>query len=697
MKDYCKYVDVFYGNGEVDHFAKKGPASKWYYIKALCGNTIPHATLPFGKMSVGPYSGGYPTGYGNHFPNSCGGIKKLYGTNMASGFSHLHQSGTGAMRYYYNYAIIQPYEYDWIPVSREFSPLTNEKAHPGYYSCNLGDIGCEFTVSGAVALHRYRYKNKNGKLFIDFFNNGLSRVFDSGYHGTVSDAEINIIDDNHIACSVILSGIRLYFCTEIQGKGIRTKIHSDAVVSQERIKKFSDFSAEHGVIVQSHDDEIKVKISYSTVSAEAAWKNINEVKTDFDETAEEAYRIWNEHLSAINIATRSKAIRERFYSALYHSLIKPADMQGEEVLGIKGDLVTDLATLWDQYKTLYPLIYTFYPDMGQKLVKGIANISRTLGKIPCSLGLSDIFPCEEQAKMLGIFALTDAWYASVEGADSELIDECIKRELDREDFKIFLKKGIFQRYTHILDTTDTCINVAAITKNRQLKKRLLKLSENWKNAYSSEDGLMSEDSPYYEGDRYTYSFRLQANMEERIALAGGKEKFVEMLDSFFGFGKESLKQETRIGVDPAKVGAEHHRFEGFNNECDMETPYAYIYADRNDRTCEIVHASIKDSFLSGRGGLPGNNDSGGLTSCYIWNVLGIFPVTGQGEFLIGSPHIERATLNLSSGKILEIEVKGRGSDKYIAESAEFDGKKVENFRIKTAELMKGGKLIINMK
>lgn len=86
-KDYCKYVDVFYGNGEVDHYANEGLASKWFYIKALCGNTIPHATLPFGKMSVGPYSGGYPSGYGTHYPNSCGGIRKLSDTHNKRVFS----------------------------------------------------------------------------------------------------------------------------------------------------------------------------------------------------------------------------------------------------------------------------------------------------------------------------------------------------------------------------------------------------------------------------------------------------------------------------------------------------------------------------------------------------------------------------------------------------------------------------------
>ena len=76
--DFCQYADVFYGNGETDRFFEDGLASKWFYIKALCGNTTPHATLPFGKMSVGAYSGGYPAGYGMHYPNSAGGIRKQY-------------------------------------------------------------------------------------------------------------------------------------------------------------------------------------------------------------------------------------------------------------------------------------------------------------------------------------------------------------------------------------------------------------------------------------------------------------------------------------------------------------------------------------------------------------------------------------------------------------------------------------------
>ena len=155
-KEYCQYADVFYGNGEVDHFAEEGLASKWFAIKAMCGNTTPHAVLPFGKMSVGAYSGGYPTGYGCHYPNSCGGIRKLYDRLRIRGFSHLHQSGTGAIEYYYNYAVTTPF-YGGLDQITQYHEAKEEQACPGYYAVSMQDIRCELTVTQDTALHRYLF------------------------------------------------------------------------------------------------------------------------------------------------------------------------------------------------------------------------------------------------------------------------------------------------------------------------------------------------------------------------------------------------------------------------------------------------------------------------------------------------------------------------------------------------------------
>ncbi len=92
-----------------------------------------------------------------------------------------------------------------------------------------------------------------------------------------------------------------------------------------------------------------------------------------------------------------------------------------------------------------------------------------------------------------------------------------------------------------------------------------------------------------------------------------------------------------------------NRFEGLNNEPDMEAPWAYHYAGRPDRTAEVVHAAVHNQFGIGRGGLPGNDDSGGLSAWYVWAALGLFPVAGQSLFLINAPSFRAAELAVPGG------------------------------------------------
>ncbi len=690
-KDYCKYVDVFYGNGEVDHFATEGLSSKWFYIKALCGNTIPHPVLPFGKMSVGPYSSGYPSGYGTHYPNSCGGIQKLSDKHTICGFSHIHHSGTGGIGYYYNYAIVTPFYGEDENINKYYE-FENETAYPGYYSLLFNDVECELTVTKDTAYHSYKFKKDGGRIAVDFSNDGLSKLFGERFYAYAKEAQVIKISDDTVCFEGILSGIKMCFCLKVEAQNVKNKLFGEFC---EGTFKIADTHKKFGAIFDFEGDSAIVKVSYSTISTEKAKENVERSVKSFEEVKKDAYEIWNKHLSAIDIESKDEDFKKLFYSNFYHSIVKPVDMTGEEILGIKDGVVSEFSTFWDQYKTLLPLIFTLYEDMGSKIVEGIKNLSRALGKTPCSLGLTNIFRCEEQAKMLAIFALCDAYYADIPGVNKSLIEECIKRELEREDYKIFLEKGVFERYTHILDVTDACLCVADITEDKELKAYLEKLAQNWKNAYDA-DGIMSEKSPYYEGDRYTYSFRLQKNIDERIAFAGGRERFIALLDDFFGFNKESLKQITYLNADEDIENTHYHRFEGFNNECDMETPYAYIYAGRHDKTCEIIHEGVTKAFTLGKGGLPGNNDSGGLSSFYMWSVLGLFPVSGSGTFLIGTPHVEKATLKLWNGKELQIYTNNLSDKNYYVESVEFNGEKICDFTINTQKLMQGGKIVFNM-
>ena len=688
MTDLCKHVNVFYGNGETDRFFEDGLASKWFYIKAQCGNTIPHATLPFGKMSVGAYSGGYPTGYGTHYPNSCGGIRKLSDEMLASGFSHLHQSGTGDIQFFYNYAVTSPFFGDERQ-STEFRPIKNERAKPGYYSAELDGILSELTVDGGVALHRYTFPAEGGKIAIDFANDGLSRKFEAKYRAEVKDCRLSLAENGEISFSGIFSGVRLYFAVKVKNSTRGAYLCQNCVKTDKNVLTAESASSPMQAVIACEGSKCELAVAYSTVSPEAARAELIAAEPDFDVAAERAYGIWNTALSKFKIEEDSEELLEKFYSNLYHSIVKPADMTGEQILGVKGDTVTDFATFWDQYKTVYPLIYFAYPEMAGKTVKGIANISRTLGRIPCSFGLSEIFPSEMQAKMLGVLTLIDARYMGIPEATLEIIEECAERELARDDFEPFISNGVFERYTHILDVTDTCLALARITKNNELSSRLLALSENWKKAYG-EDGLMSDNVPYYEGDKYNYSFRLQNNMEERVALIGGEEKLANALDTFFGFNGESVRQMTHLNAYPDISKTAYHRFEGFNNEPDMETPYAYIFAKRHDRLEDVLCECVHRSFGLGISGMPGNNDSGGLSSALVWNMLGLFPFCGRGELLLGRPFVKGATVALSSGKELRIRASDNGA-KYVSRIT-FNGCEIKDHRISLDKIMAGGEL-----
>lgn len=674
MTDYCKYVNVFQGCGEIDLPKPQGIAAKWFFIKAGCGNTSPAATLPFGGMSVSPYSGGYPTGYGCHLPNSHSHPAKFKEGEKLLGFAHLQQSGTGAIRYYYNYALTVP-QYETSELYRE---IKEEAAEPGYYTCVLDDIRCELTAAQKTAFHRYTFGHKGGKVRIDFTNNGL-RI---PGHEQRAVEELKITKTAEDTCVVFakIEGIGVYFA--IQG--------STAVSVTEKEAVFAP------------DDELtlNLRLAVSFVGTQKALDNLNEDE-DFDEVRRAAYEKWNDRLSKIRIETEDESILRIFYSNYYHSLVKPADLTGECYIYDKDKpFLTDLATLWDMYKTGLPLIMLTDADISAKLVETLLSFGETNGYVPNCMGLSDQCSIHDvQARMLGDYALLTAYhYGHVH--EPERMLKVIRDDVFSENKKDFTQLHRCRSHTWTLDMADGCANAEKLARElgmNGIADELHPLSGLWKTVYDEKTGLLKDDSDYYEGTLFNYSFRQMVEMDERIALAGGKENFVKLLDRFFGYGSEDTVQPTDpFNYQPVEEGMKLGRFEGFNNESDTETPFSYIYADRHDRTCEIIRGGMKYMFTEGRGGLPGNNDTGALSSYYVLAALGLFPVAGQDLFLIGSPFVDSAEVDLYNGKKLSIRVNGNSDKNIYVASVSFNGTELTDRRLKASDLMQGGEFIFNM-
>jgi len=299
--------------------------------------------------------------------------------------------------------------------------------------------------------------------------------------------------------------------------------------------------------------------------------------------------------------------------------------------------------------------------------------------------------------MLGVITLVDAYRMGVPRVKLSDIIECMERELLRPDIENMLKGELPERYTHALDVCDALSAVSGIAENAELKERLLAYIDALYPRLFDENGILSEKSVYYEGDRYTYSFRIGALMERRIEAAGGRAALLALLDSFFGFGGDSIKPLTYLGADDEINSKKYHRFEGFNNECDMESLYSYVYLDRQDRLSEINRECVLRSFGSSRSGLPGNNDSGGLSSHFVFSTLGIYPAAGSGEFLIGSPHINRGRISLATGNVLIINSHRDSPDAQCTYHATFNGEEIIGYRLHMEKLMQGGVLDIYMR
>jgi putative alpha-1,2-mannosidase len=102
--------------------------------------------------------------------------------------------------------------------------------------------------------------------------------------------------------------------------------------------------------------------------------------------------------------------------------------------------------------------------------------------------------------------------------------------------------------------------------------------------------------------------------------------------------------------------------------------------------------------MDNRAGIPGNDDSGAMSSWLIFSTLGIFPVAGQDVYLISTPSIPEASLALGNGKQLHIIAKNldpNGLNRYV-QSATLNGADLQTSWFRHAQIKDGATLVLTM-
>ena len=92
----------------------------------------------------------------------------------------------------------------------------------------------------------------------------------------------------------------------------------------------------------------------------------------------------------------------------------------------------------------------------------------------------------------------------------------------------------------------------------------------------------------------------------------------------------------------------------------------------------------------------GNDDSGGMSSWYVWSALGIFPVAGQDVFLLGSPLFDRAKIQFGRSCSLVIEAVGGGDGRQYVQAVSLNGVQHQRPYLCWEEMASGGILSFEM-
>lgn len=673
-------------------------------------------------VSACAYSGAYPTGYGRYAKNTEGVPELLFDRLQASGFTHFQQSGTGAIRKYYNYVRVTPMVQPLDSLGESW-PLHDEVAEAGYYAATLDTgIRCEITVGAKVAVHRYTFpESSSARIVVDLSCGGLA--IDLGRTVPLR-AQAESLGQGRVQGTVDMEGVPLSVHAEVVSRGWRQMLWYDRRLIDGGTRLDFD-SIRHTTLrpfgmlfigPTRAGQTVEIRLGFSLRGCEQAARNLEREcgpgGDAFDRVRDATQDRWREHLGRVTVDGGTPARRTVFATAMYHSLIKPCFGDDESPFWPNsGPFAFDVCTMWDIYKTQLPLLSAVAPDRAADLLESLIRVCEEEGNFPIGYrmarGADRFF---RQASALAHTVLADAHALGRAELDWNWALVHMVDDLRRMYGEDFFEHGIVHPISHTLDLAyahHCTAQVARALNDVRLAEDLERRSRHWINAFDPVTGLL-RDSEFYEGGKWNYSFRLLHDMAARIALGGGEEEFIGNLDRFFGFGAEPVTQPGRR-PPPAEMLAGYalNRFEGLNNEPDMEAPWAYHYAGRPDRTAEIVHAALTWQFGTGPGGLPGNDDSGGLSSWYVWASLGLFPVAGQSLFLINAPAFERSAVRVGDREFI-VETSGHratpiGADgldgdpapQYV-QSVTLNGRRLDATHISAAEIHRGGRLHLRL-
>ena len=722
--------------GSISLFAEKKPVD---YVNPLMGtdsnislsngNTYPAIALPWGMNFWIPQTGKMGDGWAY-----------TYRSEKIRGFKQTHQPSPW-INDYGQFSIMPmtgSLKIDQDSRASWFSHKA-EKATPYYYSVYLADYNMttEITPTERCAYFRFTFpESKDAYVVID--------AFDRGSYVKILPEQNKIVGYTTRNSGGVPQNFKNYFVIEFDKPFTFNKVWANYRIVEEHLDLQSDHVGAAIGFKVKRGEQVHAKVASSFISMEQAYQNLKEIgDKSFAQVKDAAYKRWNDILGRIKVDDDNENRVATFYSCMYRSVLFPRNLSEIDVKGntvhyspyngktLPGYMFTDTG-FWDTFRCLFPFVNLIYPSVGEKMQEGLLNAYLESGFFPewASPGHRGCMVGNNSASII-----SDAFMKGITKVDAEKMYEgmikCANsvhprvQSTGRYGYDYYNKLGYVPYNVGINESiartleyayNDWCIYRMGQKLGRPEKEIEVykNRSQNFRKVFDPEHKLMrgknadgtfqSPFNPFKWGDAFTegnswhYTWSVFHDIQGLVDLMGGKQEFVNMLDSVFKL--PPVFDDSYYGgviheireMQIVNMGNYAH-----GNQPIQHMIYLYNYAGAPWKAQYWLRETMNRLYMATPDGYCGDEDNGQTSAWYVFTALGFYPVCpGSNEYVLGAPYFNKVTVSLENGKKLEIVAPANSDTNRYIKTLNYNGKNYTKNYINHFDLIKGGRLLFDM-
>ena len=693
------------------------------------GNTYPAIAMPWGMNFWTPQTNKMGDGW-------C----YQYAANKIRGFKQTHQPSPWINDYgaFSIFATTENLVFDEEKRESWYSHKA-EISTPHYYKAYLANYNTtvEITPTERAACFRITYpQTDKAYLIVDgFFKNSYIKVFPK---------ERKIIGFACNATGGVPSNFKNYFVIYVDKDFDQSFTVEDGAILEDKLEVESKHSGSIIRFKTKANEQVNLKIASSFISLEQAELNLEREIGDntFDQIAQKGKAEWNKQLSRISVEGGTDAQLTTFYSAMYRTMLFPRKFfefdKGNKIVHyspyngkvLDGYMFTDNG-FWDTFRAAFPLLTIVFPELNSQIMEGLANAYKESGWLPewASPGHRDCMVGSNSAILI-----TDSYLKGIPNKEINTLYEAIVKNSQNEGplssvgrfgVDYYNKLGYVPYNVGKKENTARTLEYAFADYNIwKLSKALnrpqteidtfAKRAQNYKNVFDksvnfmrgrNEDGtFQSPFQPDKWGDAFTegcswhWTWCVFHDVQGLIDLMGGKNKFIEKMDSVFvtpptfdySYYKKQIHEITEMLI--MNMGQYAH-----GNQPIQHMPYLYNYAGEPWKTQYHVREIMNKLYTPAPDGLCGDEDNGQTSAWYVFSAMGMYSVApGTNQYVLGAPLFKKSTLKLENGKTFVINAGNNSAENLYVQKAKLNGKTHTKTYLNHSDITNGGTFNLTM-